>query len=133
MPTREALRPPPDNLHMTPAARALAIPLPIAPHINHPTQVPAAEHTHKHLDAAGDGKVTLEEFTRYYQKNDGAPARLTAIPGVAQQSSSLTNLLFQYLDANKDGKLSRAELETAANVLRKFDQDDDDLITAAEL
>jgi Ca2+-binding EF-hand superfamily protein len=85
------------------------------------------------VDANSDGKVTFEEFVLYYQRNGIQPVRLNGAPGVNGQSAQLTNLLFSILDANKDGKLSRAELEAAPNVLRKFDQDDDELITAFEL
>ncbi len=87
----------------------------------------------RNVDADGDGKVSLEELQRWYRKNGAAPVQLTAIPGVAQQSTFLTDILYQQLDVNKDDKLSRAELESAVQVLRKFDQDDDDLITPAEL
>ncbi len=85
------------------------------------------------VDTDGNGKVSFEEFVLYYQKNDCGPARLTISPIQGQQTSALTETLFNLLDTNKDGKLSRAELEAAPNVLRKFDLDDDELVTAAEL
>ncbi len=85
------------------------------------------------MDTDRDGKVSLEEFARYYRKNGGGPARLALQPGIAQQSTVLTDTLFHLLDTDKDGKLSRSELEAVANVLRKFDSDDDDLLTSAEI
>jgi len=85
------------------------------------------------VDANGDGKVTFEEFVEYYRVQGVCPVRLSGVPGAGSRSTMLTNLLFSLLDTNKDGKLSRSELEAAANVLRKFDQDDDEMITASEL
>jgi Ca2+-binding EF-hand superfamily protein len=85
------------------------------------------------VDADGDGKVTFEEFVQYYRGHGVYPVRLSGVPGAGTRSTMLTNLLFSVLDTNKDGKLSRSELEAAAIVLRKFDQDDDEMITAFEL
>jgi len=85
------------------------------------------------VDADKSGTVSFEEFTRYYQKNGVAPLRLQAVPTANPQANVLTNLLFAALDTNKDGKLSRAELEAAPGLLRKLDIDDDELLTPAEL
>src|SRR5262249_13332052 len=41
--------------------------------------------------------------------------------------------LFELLDADRDGKLSRKELEAAEKVLAPFDQNDDELISLAEV
>jgi Ca2+-binding EF-hand superfamily protein len=45
----------------------------------------------------------------------------------------LSEVLFQYLDQDLDGKLSRAELEAAASVLHPLDTNDDEVITVDEL
>src|SRR5262249_2171936 len=86
------------------------------------------------MDADSDGKVTLAEFRRYYAKGVARPVQVA--PGYGRfdlRTTALTEALFQALDTNKDGKLSRAELLAAPKVLLAFDQDDDELISAQEV
>jgi Ca2+-binding EF-hand superfamily protein len=86
------------------------------------------------LDADGDGKVTLEELDAYYRKQGAGP--LTVQPAQQFRATApdlLTDVLFNLLDTNKDGKLSKEELQAAEKTLRKFDTDDDELVSAAEL
>lgn len=85
------------------------------------------------MDADGDGKVTLDEFLRYYQRNGIGAIRIAGMPNASIQTNNLTQALFKALDVNKDGKLSRSELQAAEAALRKFDQDDDELISSQEL
>jgi Ca2+-binding EF-hand superfamily protein len=104
------------------------------------------------LDTDKDGKVSKEELMTYYRKNGGAPfqvqgaqiadaqllrlqARALALQGGQGPASSdaLNEALFKLLDTNKDGKLSKAELAAAPEVLGKLDEDDDEMVTAQEL
>src|SRR5262249_30944150 len=85
------------------------------------------------LDADSDGKVSFAEFTAYYRKVGAGPISLVPTVSLPQGTDVVSDTLFKALDRDGDGKLSKAELEAAAVALRKFDQDDDEMITAAEL
>ncbi len=91
----------------------------------------------RRLDADGDGKVTLDEFARYYRQNGAGPLLMGPAFGYYAPTSpaadALTDVLFKALDANKDGKLSKAELLAAGESLAKFDENDDELISLQEL
>jgi Ca2+-binding EF-hand superfamily protein len=102
-------------------------------------------------DADGDGKVSRQEFADYFRKHGGAPLRLSQgggnesftgrlvldLGGVAYGndggSDAMNRILLALLDTDKDGKLSRKELEAAPAILLKKDADDDEMVTAAEL
>jgi Ca2+-binding EF-hand superfamily protein len=101
------------------------------------------------LDENKDGKVTLQEFTNYYRRNGGKLFNFQMEgpqdPRIQQEiffanggnlppsPEALNDALFRHLDANRDGKLSRAELAAAAEILLKLDTDDDEMVTAQEL
>jgi Ca2+-binding EF-hand superfamily protein len=100
------------------------------------------------VDADGDGKVTLEELDAYYRKQGVGPLLVQAglqfgqvfdaggnrrVLPQAAAPDVLTDILFNLLDTNKDGKLSKEELQAAEKTLRKFDSDDDELVSANEL
>jgi Ca2+-binding EF-hand superfamily protein len=85
------------------------------------------------LDANGDGKVSFEEFTAYYRKNNLGAIQVTSIAGAGNQANTLTDVIFKALDTDKDGKLSKAELQAAHRILSKFDENDDEVVTAQEL
>jgi Ca2+-binding EF-hand superfamily protein len=99
------------------------------------------------LGANRDGKVTRQQLADYYRKNGAAPFQFQAgggdamtqyrLVGLAQVSTPsadvLNQTLFDLLDTNKDGKLSRAELAAAEKLLRKLDADDDEMISVQEL
>src|SRR5262249_38977268 len=56
--------------------------------------------------------------------------RFTAAPGGA---GKLNDILWRALDRDGDGKLSPEEMASAAESLQKFDEDQDETITVAEL
>jgi Ca2+-binding EF-hand superfamily protein len=102
------------------------------------------------FNANRDGKVTLAEFADYYRRNGAPPLRVVAgqqanvqvrlfaantgrLIGGPPSAEALDAALFKALDADGDGKLSRAELAAASQVLQKLDLDDDEMITVPEL
>jgi Ca2+-binding EF-hand superfamily protein len=86
-------------------------------------------------ELAGDAKATKisrTAFSRYY-RHSGAGALQVEWgwrPGAQDQ---LSDVLFQQLDKDKDGNLSRAELLAAQTALRALDTNGDELIQAREL
>jgi Ca2+-binding EF-hand superfamily protein len=84
------------------------------------------------MDADGDHKVTPAEFLNYYRRSGAGPVQLVGAP-VGINAGALTETLFKVLDTDKDGKLSKKELAAAEIVLHKYDQNDDEVVTAQEL
>jgi Ca2+-binding EF-hand superfamily protein len=80
-----------------------------------------------------DDKVTLELLSRYYRKHGAGPVQVTLYPNQGNAADALTDVLFELLDTNKDGKLSQAELEAASKILMPLDRDEDDLVSTQEL
>jgi Ca2+-binding EF-hand superfamily protein len=85
------------------------------------------------LDLDSDGKVSYAEFLRYHVNSGYGPVRVIGSPGQATQSRSMTQMLFRLLDTNKDGKLSRLEMDAGWRVLQRYDENDDELITTTEM
>ena len=76
-----------------------------------------------------DDKVSPEELGAYIDRVFGSTFLLSLKAQRATQSVDL----FSLLDHNRDGKISRSELESAAATLRKLDLDDDETFTVDEL
>jgi Ca2+-binding EF-hand superfamily protein len=111
----------------------------------------AAQPDFKTLDRDGDGKVSRDELARYYMDNGVLPFQVlsNANPnrGVrvvdantgrfrnedGSNAEALNKAIFDLLDTNKDGKLSREELAAAPKLLLKLDANDDEMITPDEL
>jgi Ca2+-binding EF-hand superfamily protein len=86
------------------------------------------------LDIDEDEEVTYEEFRSYYRRTGAGGLQIYLSPtGRAATADPLTDTLFNLLDKNKDGKLSKEELLAAEKVLRPFDEDDNELVSAREL
>jgi Ca2+-binding EF-hand superfamily protein len=106
------------------------------------------------VDTDRDGKVTLEELADYYRRNGGAPFQMgggvedpnlvrmklqeAAVPGrpagqPGVSAEALNDAIFNLLDTNKDGKLTKEELEAAPEALLRLDLDDNEVVTVAEL
>jgi Ca2+-binding EF-hand superfamily protein len=101
------------------------------------------------LDANRDGKVTRQELAHYYRTHGAAPldvrfgSRNNGYSGTLrfafagqfdqQAPQDVNRRLFDLLDANKDGKLSREELAAGPARLARLDANDDEMITPEEL
>jgi Ca2+-binding EF-hand superfamily protein len=110
---------------------------------------PAAGLKLEAVDSDGDGKVTRAELAAYYRKSGFAPfqfnfggaganplAMVAVLYGGGRPEPSVeavSKAIFDLLDTNKDGKLSKEELEAAPDVLLKLDADEDEMITPKEL
>jgi Ca2+-binding EF-hand superfamily protein len=84
------------------------------------------------LDADKDGSVSLDELKTYYA-GKGVGALLLSNQTATNPAALGDDALFALLDRDRDGKLSRAELQTALGELMRLDQDDDELLTVGEL
>ncbi len=97
-------------------------------------QPPPAQPTPlEELDADRDGKVTPAEFQAYYRRGNLGPVGLAAPLNQGPAGDVLSDTLFNALDRDRDGQLSREEVAAEPSVLQPYDQDDDEMLTAAEL
>ncbi len=101
------------------------------------------------IDGDRDGKVTRAELAAYYRKKGfvpfqfqldagqrnpiGAFAAILGGPRSEPSVEAVSKAIFNLLDANKDGKLSKEELAAAPMVLLRLDEDEDEMVTAQEL
>jgi Ca2+-binding EF-hand superfamily protein len=86
------------------------------------------------LDTDEDEEITYEEFRAYYRRTGAGGLQISLSPtGRASRADPLTEALFRLLDTDKDGKLSKQELDAAERVLRPFDADDNELVSAYEV
>jgi Ca2+-binding EF-hand superfamily protein len=86
-------------------------------------------------ELAGDAKarnVDLAHFSRYYRHSGGGALQIEWGWRQANQDA-LSDNLFQHLDKDKNGRLSRAELSAAEPALHPLDVNGDDIISASEL
>ena len=93
-----------------------------------------ASATLAELDRDGDGKVSLAELTSHFER--AGFRAVEVVNGGSQQAiyDRPSEVLFQQLDAKGQGKLSKDGVRQAADmILKKFDTDDDELISIEEL
>jgi Ca2+-binding EF-hand superfamily protein len=84
------------------------------------------------LDANRDGKASREEFRAFYRKRGFTPVVIVNRPAPSE-AMVLGEAVFGYLDRDGDGRLTAAELRRIPDLLRRFDEDEDEVLTAAEL
>jgi Ca2+-binding EF-hand superfamily protein len=84
--------------------------------------------------------MTRARLAEHYRRQGAEAFRLQAgrsgaavWDGGRPSADALNARLFELLDTDRDGKLSRAELAAAPKVLARLDVDDDEMITVAEL
>ena len=98
------------------------------------------------IDKGAGGKVTLAELKDYYRTNpdpafqfqfvQGQPAFAPSDEAISRQAptaSSLAMAIFNRVDTNLDGKLSKDEFAMAATILNKLDTDDDEIVSHMEV
>ena len=105
------------------AARGFALPLPANREV---------EPDFEKLDSNKDGKATKDEFRAFYLQAGFAPVVAVVKPPTTELLH-LSNALFKHLDSDADGTLSKDELRDAPSLLRRFDENEDEVLTAAEL
>ncbi len=111
------------TLSETEANRVIALPLP-----GGRTIVP----NWTKLDSDGDKKATRSEFREFYRRSGFAPVvGLSQSPSL--ESLRLSEALFHHLDRDRDGKLSAAELADAPRLLNRLDENEDEVLTPAEI
>jgi Ca2+-binding EF-hand superfamily protein len=87
----------------------------------------------RELDTNKDGKVTVEELMSYYRRSGAGPFQQAPVQFQPLTSNPVTAALFEHLDRNRDGKLTKAELEAAAGLMAKLDFNDDELLSPQEV
>ena len=85
------------------------------------------------LDMDGDGRVSFDEFAAYYAPAAGRVISATPNPVRDTYADGLTDELFKLFDTNKDGKLSRAELDAVEGLFATLDADEDECLSAVEI
>jgi Ca2+-binding EF-hand superfamily protein len=92
------------------------------------------------LDTDRDGQGSRAEFRAFYQASGFTPVvgiirptRGDKADPKRSEHDRLGSALFQHLDHDRSGKLTRAKLEKATGLLRRLDENEDELLTPAEL
>jgi len=85
------------------------------------------------MDKDGDGKVSLERFIDYYREGGLTSITISGIKTEKDLSNEASEALFKILDKNGDGLLTKDEVADAWGMLAKYDVNDDELITPAEI
>lgn len=84
------------------------------------------------LDTNKDGKVNLTELKAFYRRGGMAPLQFFSNSNRAS-TDTVTNTFYKRLDTNKDGKLSAEEMTQAHTALQRYDLDENEMLTGAEL
>jgi Ca2+-binding EF-hand superfamily protein len=84
------------------------------------------------FDTNKDGKVSPAEFKEFYRRGGFGPVQFFSNANRAN-TDMVTNTIYKRLDTNQDGKLSAEEMARAPAALRRFDLDENEMLTAAEL
>ena len=85
------------------------------------------------FDLDRDGKISFDEFAAYYAPSAHRVVQSAVAPARDPIADTLTDQLFQLFDTNKDGKLSRAELNAVESLFATLDADEDECLTALEI
>src|SRR5262245_57422065 len=92
-----------------------------------------AARTFTEIDIDQDGKISFDEFANYYTPS--AARVIAAVPSPNRDTFAdiLSDELFKLIDTDKDGKLSRAELDAVEKLFATLDSDEDECLSAMEI
>jgi len=92
-----------------------------------------AVQTFADMDVDTDGKIRFDEFAAFY--SPAASRIITALSNPSRDNfaDSLTDELFKLFDNDKDGRLSRTELNSVERLFSTLDTDEDECLSALEL
>ena len=114
------------EIRLAPSARALRLALG-----NGFTPPVASLRSVKDVLHDSSQECTKDALKRYYRENRAGGVQVGC--GQMTQTAALNDAFVQLLDEDKDGMLSKAELMSAENSLKKLDTNDDELIGAGEI
>ncbi len=77
--------------------------------------------------------ATFGDFVHYYQRFNVQAFQIMPTYRGDQYADRAGEALFKLLDVDKDGKLTRAEIAAAPQLLSKYDLDDDEMVSVQEL
>lgn len=92
-----------------------------------------ASPTLARIDKDGDGTVTFTEFAAAYPLTSAQLIRPQPIQPDYNNNAPVTEAVFKLLDANGDGKLTKAEVAAVEKLLATRDADEDECLSAQEL
>lgn len=98
---------------------------------------PQLKQRFKTVDADGDGKLSKAELEKMAGRLGNRPQRPNAQPQpesapTKPENAASADVLFRLLDADRDGKLSKEELEDAAKLMQR-DRNKDGVLEPSEL
>jgi Ca2+-binding EF-hand superfamily protein len=85
------------------------------------------------LDTNKDGKVSREEFRAYYARNGLQPLGFSYNPTPATAAKGVNDAIYKQLGLRPSGKLTAGKLAGLEGLLRKLDENEDELLSAQEL
>ncbi len=83
-------------------------------------------------DADHDNKVSRAELKAFYRNAGFAPLLGVAIP-TSLENLQIADALFRHLGPDPKGKLTAERFKAAARLLRKLDENEDEVLTVAEV
>jgi Ca2+-binding EF-hand superfamily protein len=85
------------------------------------------------VDADKDGRVDFAEFVAYYRGSAASLFRTFPAQDENPAGAAATEALFKLMDADGDGKLTRAEVRAVEGLLASRDADEDECLSLNEL
>ena len=84
------------------------------------------------MDADHNGSVSPAEFRAFYRMLGFTPV-VVIVQTAPAEVYALNEALFRHLDRDRDGRLSAAELRRAVGLLKRLDDDEDEVLTVKEI